>query len=258
MAVSAAQSAASSIVTGTSASAAAASSTGLVGAITGASIGVQATAMIAVTAVAVGIGVGVARSSSGEDYCDVGSYKTHPGRLNVYFHSPLQTLTLDEGEELTELVVDRYNDLHGCANDYSRFMLDRTSIRCNKSQDECCTLVSTDGGQRLVCEFDTFSQCVGCLSSEPLFADPDNEQAGGSGRRLASPDVGEWRSGVGCFNLFLSRSNSNQACVDVPGSATQTLPLAPTASPSTSFPTLSPLTAFVFESNLAVPAPLFN
>jgi hypothetical protein len=70
--------------------------------------------MIAVTAVAVGIGVGVTLSRSGEDYCpDVGSYKTHPGRLRLLL-SPLQTLTLDEGEELTELVVDRYNDLYGC------------------------------------------------------------------------------------------------------------------------------------------------
>jgi hypothetical protein len=266
MAASAAQSAASSVAAGTSASAAAASSTGLVGAITGASLGVQTAAMIAVTAVTVGIGVGVVWSRSVEDYCpDVGSYKTHPGRLNIYFLSPLQTLTLDEGEELTELVVDRYNDLYGCDSDYSRFMLDTTTIRCNKSQDECCKLVSTDGGPRLLCEFDTLSHCVGCLSSEPLFADPDNEQAGGrSSRELASPDVGEWRSGVGCFDIFLSRSNSNQACVDAPGDNVKMFPFAPTvapttahptASPSTSFPTLSPLTAFVFPSNLAAPAP---
>jgi hypothetical protein len=270
MAASAAQSAASSVAAGTSASTAAASSAGLVGAIAGASSGVQTAAMIVVTAVTVGIGVGVARSRSGEDYCpDVGSYKTHPGRLNVYFLSPLQMLTLDEGEELTELVVDRYNDLYGCDSDFSRFMLDTTTIRCNESQDECCRLVSTDAGQRLLCEFDTRSHCAGCLSSEPLFADPDNKQAGGrSSRGLASPDVGEWRSGVGCFDIFLSRSNSNQACVDIPGSHVEMFPFAPTVapttarptvSPSTSFPTLSPLTAFVFPSNLAASAPsVFN
>jgi hypothetical protein len=260
MAVSAAQSAASSVAAGTSASAAAASSTGIVGAITGASLGVQAATMITVTAVAVGIGIGVPLSRSGEDYCpNVGSYKTHQGRLNIYFQSPLQTLTLDEGEELTELVVDRYNDLYGCDSDYSQFMLDTTTIQCNESQDECCKLVSTAGGQQLVCEFDTLSRCAGCLSSEPLFADPDNEQVGGSARRSASPDVGEWRSGVGCFNISLSRSNSNQACVDVPSSDFETFTFAPSVAPSTSFPTLSPLQAFVF-TGIAAPAkaPVFN
>jgi hypothetical protein len=219
-----------------------------------------AAAVIAVTAVAVGIGVGVSRSGSddGEDYCpDVGSYKTYPGRLDVYFRSPLQTLTLDEGEELTDLVVDRYNDLYGCDSDYSRLMLDTTTIRCNASEDECCKLVSTDGGERLLCEFDTLSNCAGCLSSEPLFADPENVQSSGS----ASPGIGEWRSGVGCFNLFLSRSNADQACVDVsfqnqysdvetfaPTVAPTTA--YPTFSPSTSFPTFSPLSAFVFTDNI--------
>jgi hypothetical protein len=280
MAVSAAQSAASSAAAGTSASAAAVSSNSLVAAITGASAGVKAVVMISVAAVAVavGIGAGVAQSrSDGEDYCPgVGSYKTHPGRLDVYFRNPLQTLTLDEGEELTDLVVDRYNDMYGCDRDYSRLMLDTTTIRCSESEDECCKLVITDGDERLLCEFDTLSTCAGCLSSEPLFADPENVQSGGIGSVSSSPDVGEWRSGVGCFNLFLSRSNSDQACVDVPFqhhySDVETFPFAPTAapatayptfSPSTSFPTLSPLTAltaFAFAGNVAVPtlAPAFN
>jgi hypothetical protein len=280
MAVSAAQSAASSAAAGTSATAAAAaSSTGLVAAITGASVGAKAVVMITVAAVAVGIGAGVARSGGdGEDYCpDVGSYKTHPGRLDVYFKNPLQTLTPDEGEELTELVVDRYNDLYGCDSDYSRLMLDTTTIRCNESEDECCKVVSMDSGERLLCEFDTFSTCAGCQSSEPLFADPENVQSGGSGNASSSPDVGEWKSGVECFNIFLSRSNSDQACVDAPFqhhysdvetvmmSAPTVAPTTayPTFSPSTSFPTLSPatvLTAFAFAGNVAAPtlAPAFN
>jgi hypothetical protein len=252
MATSAAQSAASSVAAGTSASAAAASSTGLVGAITGASVGVQVAAMITVAAVAVGIGVGVARSRSGENYrSDDGSYKTYPGRLDIYFQIPLQPLTLGEGEKLTDLVVDRYNDLNGCDSEYSRLMLETTTIRCSESKDEFCMLV----GQRLLCKFDTMSTCAGCLSSEPLFADPENEQSGGSG-------VGEWSSGVACFNILLSRSNSQQACVD----ATETLApnvapttAYPTVSPSTSFPTLSPLTAIVFAGIAApAPAPVFN
>jgi hypothetical protein len=260
MAASAAQSATSSVAAGTSASATAATSTGLVGAITGASLGVQAATIVTVTAVAVGIGVGVVLSSGGEEYCSgVGSYKTFPGRLDVYFQHPLQVLTMTEGSQLTDLVIDRYNDLYGCGSDYSRLMLDATTMRCNAAQDECCKLVSiTDGGQRLLCEFDTLSTCAGCLSREPLFADPENERSGGSG-------VGEWRSGVACFDMFLSRSNSQQICVDSESSPTFAPTFAPTTasptfSPSTSFPTLSPLTAIVFASNLAAPAPsaVFN
>jgi hypothetical protein len=248
MAASAAQSAASSVAAGTSASAAAASSTGIVGVITGASLGVQAAAIVTVTAVAVSIGIGVALSGGNEDHCsDVGSYKTYPGRLDVYFQYPLQALTLHEGGELTDLVIDRYNDLYGCGSDYSRLMLDTTTIRCEAGQDECCKLVSiTDGGQRLLCEFDTLSTCAGCLSSEPLFADPEQEKSGGNG-------VGEWSSGVACFEMFLSRSNSQQICVD--GDAPTFAPTTayPTFSPSTSFPTLSPLTAIVFAGNLVAP-----
>jgi hypothetical protein len=253
MATSAAQSAASSVGAGTSASAAAASSTGLVGAITGASLGIQATAMIAVTAVAVGIGVGVGLPRGSEDHCSgVGSYETYPGRLDVYFQHPLQTLTLNEGEELTDLVIDRYNGLYGCGSDYGRLMLDTTTIQCDAAQDECCKLVSTDGGQRLLCEFATISTCAGCLSNEPLFADPNNAEARDSG-------VGEWRSGVACFDMFLSRSNSQQICVDSEDSTFAPTTAYPTFSPSTSFPTLSPLTAIVFAGNLAVPAPaIFN
>jgi hypothetical protein len=254
MAASAAQSAASSVAAGTSASAAAATSTGLVGAITGASLGVQAAAIVTVTAVAVGIGAGVALSGGNEDHCpDVGSYKTYPGRLDVYFEHPLQTLTLSEGVDLTDLVIDRYNDLYGCGSDYSRLMLDTTTIQCNAAQDECCKLVSiTDGSQRLLCEFDTLSTCASCLSSEPLFADPEKEHSGGSG-------VGEWRSGVACFDMFLSRSKSQQICVDSEAPTFAPTTAYPTFSPSTSFPTLSPLTAIVFAGNLAAPAPsVFN
>jgi hypothetical protein len=244
MAASAAQSAASSVVAGTSASAAAASSTGLIGAITGASLGVQSAVMITVTAVAVGIGVGVGSSRGSEDHCsDVGSYETYPGRLEVYFRHPLQTLTLDEGGQLTDRVIDRYNDLYGCGSEHSRLMLDTTTIQCNAAEDECCKLVSTDSGQRLLCEFDTVSTCAGCLSSEPLF--------GGSG-------VGEWRSGVACFDMFLSRSNSQQICVDSDAPTFAPTTAYPTFSPSTSFPTLSPLTSIAFAGNLAVPAPGFN
>jgi hypothetical protein len=253
MATSAAQSAASSVAAGTSASATAATSTGLVGAITGASLGVQATTMIAVTAVAVGIGVGVGLPRGSEDHCsNIGSFETYNGRLDVYFQHPLQTLTLNEGEELTNLVIDRYNDLYGCGSDYSRLMSDTTTIQCDAAQDECCKLVSTDGGQRLLCEFDTISTCTGCLSSEPLFADPQKEKSRGSG-------VGEWRSGVACFDMFLSRSNSQQICVDSNAPTFAPTTAYPTFSPSTSFPTLSPLTAIAFAGNLAVPAPaIFN
>jgi hypothetical protein len=71
--------------------------------------------MIAVTAAAVGIGVGVVYCQEVVKITVRMLAATRPTRGDQrLLLSPLQTLTLDEGEELTELVVDRYNDLYGC------------------------------------------------------------------------------------------------------------------------------------------------
>jgi hypothetical protein len=265
MAVSAAQNAASSVAAGTSAAGAAGASGGIAGAVVGVTVGMVATAVVVGTVVAV-------TGGGGENSCpaNVANYDIHLGRLDIYFQTPLKPLTQNEGDELTEMVIDRYNDLYGCESEFSRLMLDTTTIRC-ASQDECCKLViDAKSGTRLLCEFETVSHCNSCSDSEPLFADPDTspEQVGDT---LL---VGDWRSGVACFNFdeALDRSPlSSQACVDVAAPPAPPPPppppvpetFAPTATPTTAYPTFTPTTAYptiapvaaiVFAGNLVAPS----
>jgi hypothetical protein len=145
------------------------------GAVVGAGAGVQAGVVLAVAitvaAIATGVSVGLQPSSIGKSCPSVTDYDIYPGRLDIYFQSPLDPLTLDEGKDLTGLLVDRYNDFFGCESVYHRLMLDSTNLRCETSKDECCRVVDTEVGLRLLCEFETSSQCSGCWSTEPLFWD---------------------------------------------------------------------------------------
>ena len=256
MSMAAAQSAASSVAAGTSAAGAAAGSSGLVGAVTGATMGTKAAVVAAtVVAVAIGAGVGLSRKSS-NPYCpDVGDYKIYKGRLDIFFESPLELLTLKEGEELKGLVLSEYNDFFGCESDNSRLMLDTTTLRCDTGANTCCELVETPCGDRMLCEFETASHCAGCWKEEPLFYENEDSIP-------PTNTVAKWPSGIAqCFAIDLSRSSASKACVPArPCGANANVPTAapttayPTFSPSTSTPTLSPLTTIVFSGdNPALP-----
>lgn len=259
MAMSAAQSAASSVAAGTSAGAAAGTS-GIVGAVTGATLGtkvIMATALTA-AAVSVGAGVGLTRESGANPYCpDVGSsFDVFEGKMSMYFLFPMEPMTVSEAEELKTQVVNDYNEYYGCESDFNRLMLNSTTVNCNEESDECCNLVLTNSGPRLLCEFETMVHCDDCWEDEPLFYE--------SGSNAPEPDentVANWRAGIArCFDLELSRSDKDQACIDdadhgggedvpTPSPSTAT----PTATPTTSMPTLSPLTAIVFSGKAAFP-----
>jgi hypothetical protein len=199
MATSAAQGAAGTVADG---SAAAFATTGApVIPVDGTTVGVAVTT--AVVAAAVAVGVVVAGSESG--ICpNITEYDIYPGRLDIYFATPLEPLTLEVGGQLEDLVIDRYNEFYGCERPFSRLMLNST-LRCRDSENECCQLVDTDSGPRLLCEIDTISHCVGCWESEPLFWDNStsvvDSNATESRYLQEQPRVTTWEESFGCFEL---------------------------------------------------------
>jgi hypothetical protein len=199
MATSAAQGAAGSVAEGSSAGFAA------VGApvipVDGTTVGVAVTT--AVVAAAVAGGVVVAGSDSG--ICpNITEYDIYPGRLDIYFATPLEPLKLEVGRQLEDLVIDRYNEFYGCESPFSRLMLNST-LRCRDSENECCQVIDTDSGPRLLCEIDTVSHCVGCWESEPLFWDNStsvvDSNATESRYLQEQPQVATWEESFGCFEL---------------------------------------------------------
>jgi hypothetical protein len=173
----------------------------------------------AVVAAAVAAGVVVAGSDSG--ICpNVMQYSVYPGRLDIYFATPLKPFSLDVGGQLKDLVIDRYNDFYGCESPFSRLLLNSTSLRCRDSENECCQLVDTDSGPRLLCELDTISHCVDCWESEPLFWDNStgvvDSNVTESRYLQEQPQVTTWEESFGCFELTDASVNMTQVrlCLD--------------------------------------------
>jgi hypothetical protein len=87
-------------------------------------------------------------------------------------------------------------------------MLNTTTLSCNEAEEECCDIVDTDFGPRLLCEFDTLSHCVDCWAREPLFWGNNTAEIGAdtNGSRFLQvdeeqPEVVTWEEGLGCLVL---------------------------------------------------------
>jgi hypothetical protein len=95
-----------------------------------------------------------------------------------------------------------------------------SNLRCRDSENECCQLVDTDSGPRLLCELDTVSHCVDCWESEPLFWDNStsvvDSNATESRYLQEQPQVTTWEESFGCFELTDASFNISQVrlCLD--------------------------------------------
>jgi hypothetical protein len=143
MAVGASQGAAGAVAAGSAAGAAvgAAAAGGIIGTvagtIAGASVGGQArvvvAAAVAVASVATGVTVRLEQNIVLQICPDNTNYDIYPGRLDIYFQTT-DRFTLEEGEQLEDLVIERYNDFFGCDSVYNRVMLNTTMLRCVKQK----------------------------------------------------------------------------------------------------------------------------
>ena len=152
MAVGASQGAAGAVAAGSAAGAAvgAAAAGGIIGTVTGtiagASVGGQAGVVVAAAvAVATGVTVRLEQNVVLQICPDNSNYNVYPGRLDIYFQTT-DRFTLEEEEQLEELVIGRYNDFFGCDSVYNRVMLNTTMLRCVEAKEECCKIVDTDFG----------------------------------------------------------------------------------------------------------------
>jgi hypothetical protein len=112
-------------------------------------IPVAVTMVIAVVVVIVCVSILPIDNGRKQPICpNITEFDIYPGRLDIYFATPLEPLAVDVGRQLEDLVADRYNDTYGCDSLFSRLMLNSTLI-CGDS--ECCQLVNnTDSGNDFV------------------------------------------------------------------------------------------------------------
>jgi hypothetical protein len=126
MATSAAQSAAGSVAAGSAA--AAATTYGAYGTMRNVAV------MAAIVAAAITATSLLPPTRVKDKFSNIAEYDVYPGRLDIYFATPLEPFSSDVGGQLKNLVIERSNDFYGIERPFSRLMLNSTTLSCPKNK----------------------------------------------------------------------------------------------------------------------------